>query len=169
MDKHTEDFLQFFEDSERELAEEKQRQEDFMKALENAVFEIVNSIHLDYKTVPERIHKRNLKELHNYVVDINEVLDYQLSMLFKESNGFKPNPPSIEVPNIREFDEENMLAKKSYEKSKELIVAYYPEIYEANSEVLRMINFTCYIAMSEFETGFNFLCLDYLEAFYEED
>ena len=163
MDKHTEDFLQFCEDSERELKAEKERQEGFMKALEEAVLEIIIFIHSDYDSVPVSIQKRIKKELHGYVVGINEYLDYVTSPLYKADSKIS------EVPNIREIEEENILWKKSFEKTKELIVAYFPEIYEADSEVLRMLNFTCYISMHEFETGFNFLCIDYLEYFYEED
>ena len=163
MDKHTEDFLQFCEDSERELAQEIERQEGFIKALEIAVLEIIRSIHSDYDNVPERIQKLIEKELHQYIVEINEYLDYNVT-------GYIPVVShSIEIPPVREIDEDRILLKKCYEKSKELVIAYFPEVYDANGEVLRMIDLSCFVAMAEFETGFNFLCVDYLEAFVDTE
>lgn len=163
MDKHTEDFMQFFEDSEKELAEEIKRQEGFIKAVEESVLKIIYEIHPDYGEVPKNIKTRISKDLHQAAVEINEYLDYAISELYNS------NPYQGEISPVGEISEDRVLLKKCFEKSKELVIEYFPEIYEANSEVLRMLNLTCFVAMAEFVEGFNFLCIDYLEYFYEED
>jgi len=162
MDEHTERFLRFLEESELEIAREKQRQEAFIKALEEAMMEIIRAVHSDYEDVPAKIHKRIATELLRYCVEINEYLDYTMSSLYRAAT------PYGEIGSVKEIDAEKILLKKCYEKSKALAVLHFPEIYQADSEVLKMLDMTCYISMHQFVEGFNFLCVDYLDYFYEE-
>jgi hypothetical protein len=153
----------FFDKLDRELAEELKRQSSFIKHLEEAIWEIVHTIHPDYNVLPQEVCQRLGEELHRYVIDVNEFLDYATSELYKEEN--LPN----EIAEVNEPSEDEHLFYQTFKKSKELALSYYPEIFEADSKVLRMLNLNCFVAMSEFTVAFDYLCYNYLDYYIEED
>lgn len=158
-----EEFEELCEKMDQEFADEIKRQEGFMRAVEDSVLKIIYEIHPDYDEVPTNIKTRITKDLHQAAVEINELLDYVLT-------GKTDIDYCMEASPVREIDEtEHPLLKQSYEKAKEKIVKFFPEIYEADSQTLLHINMTCFVSMHLFEEGFNFLCVDYLEYFVKED
>lgn len=158
-----EEFEELCEKMDQELADEIKRQEGFMRAVEESVLKIIYEIHPDFDEVPTNIKTRITKDLHQAAVEINELLDYVLTGKTDIDYGMGASP-------VREIDEtEHPLLKQSYEKAKEKIVKFFPEIYEADSQTLLHINMTCFVSMHLFEEGFNFLCVDYLEYFVKED
>jgi hypothetical protein len=70
---------------------------------------------------------------------------------------------------VNEPSEDEHLFYQTFKKSKELALSYYPEIFEADSKVLRMLNLNCFVAMSEFTVAFDYLCYNYLDYYIEED
>jgi hypothetical protein len=142
-----------------ELAAEQARQGKFIESLENALIE------LSIRHFPETEQHKHLfiKELtikaHQEAVLLNECLDTLVSGY--SSDAFELNTERVTIEaNEREF------VFLCYDKAKELIITYFPEIIDFSGNSIHDLDYSAYYQMEEWVCDFYYFAGEYINDRY---
>lgn len=194
-----EDFETLFNRMDAELAAEKERQEAFITALENAIIEV--SIQYFPETAPHKhLFIQNLTiKAHERAVLLNELLDMRVGGLTSDSFEFynenhvpkrdvsaeekqyledalKTLPPEQHADFIQLNAERVAIEAKvrefvflCYDKAKELIVKFFPEIVNFSGNSIRDIDHSAYLEMNEWTYEFYYYAGEYINEEYPDE
>ena len=148
----------FFNNMERDTKQEIKRQNAFVRSLERALFTTCFKCYPEYKINRDYIVSRIKDEAHEAVISINDDLDMLIHSGLDESFN-TPEKFTLDYKDKEEETEE--LFKRSinlkymcFEKVKEKINKYYPEIVNLKGYEILYLNYSAYCCILNFQEAF---------------
>lgn len=155
-----EEFDAFTNSLDRDLDKEIKRQELFLKTLEFELMELCFKCYPEFVGLKNKISKPLKQEAHECALMMTELMDY-LVCGKPEDEGENAEQYIIPDRNESEEDEferrENDFKFSCYEKVKEMVTKFFPELADLSGNAIRNINFSAYCSVLNFVDGFIFL------------
>jgi hypothetical protein len=175
-----------------ELAAEKARQESFMNALEKAIIEISFQHFPETEQHKHQFILAISQKAHQRAVSLNEILDfmmggyprddYEYEFIYQiperdvslEEKQFleetlKNMPPEqhdffiqLNTERLEIEAEEREFVFSCYDKAKELIVQFFPEMINLSGSAIRYLDSTAYLEMDEWTYDFYYFAGEYM-------
>lgn len=194
-----EEIEDFFNRMDKETEAEIARQNNFIAALEKELVDLSIRYFPETEPHKHHFIAELTKEAHYWAVIINEDFDMILygfgnedfigppdfkvpdrDITEKEKKYLEDtlkNMPAeqheffikLNTERVKYEAQEHEFKFQCFDKTKELIVQYFPEIVDFSANSIRNINFSTYVSITEFVSGFYYLTSDYRNGFEDED
>lgn len=154
-----EEFDALFNSMDKELEEERARQDAFLKNLEEELIELSFKCYPEYEALRNEIIEELKHEAHESALMMTELLDYLVCLQTDDSNE---NPEQYEIPKPK-IEEDAFFQRKSdfknscHEKVKEMVTKHFPELADLSGNSIRNINHSAYCTILNFVTAFIYL------------
>lgn len=157
--KNEEEMDAFFNSLDKELAEEMQRQDAFIKDLEYELIELSFSCYPEHEAIRNEIAEELKPEAHESAVMMSELLEFLVCMPPDDS---RENPEQYNIPQPQIEDDSFFKRKQDFkyschEKVKEMVTKHFPELADMSGNSIRNVNHSAYCSILNFVTAFIYL------------
>jgi hypothetical protein len=160
--KSEEEMDDFFNSLDEDVKKERERQDAFLKNLEEELIELSFKCYPECEALRNEIMEELKSEAHESALMMTELLDYLVCLRPDDSNE---NPEQYEIPKP-EIEEDVFFQRKSdfkyscHEKVKEMVTKHFPELADLSGNSIRNINHSAYCSILNFVTAFIYLTSD---------
>lgn len=160
--KSEEEMDDFFNSLDEDVKKERERQDAFLKNLEEELIELSFKCYPECEVLRNEIIEDLKLEAHESALMMTELLDYLVCLRPDDS---KENSEQYDIPKP-EIEEDIFFKRKQdfkyscHEKVKEMVTKHFPELADLSGNSIRNINHSAYCSILNFVTAFIYLTSD---------